>query len=285
MTVSSEKVPAPLTFRAESDEAAAASSLTALAATIERVGPDEVLAFVMEPIGGQASGVNVPHPSFARGVRALCDEHGIALIFDEAVTAFRTGRFLAAQHDPSALPDLIVLAKGLGAGYAPLGAVLARSEFVDQLAATTGFVVSHSYDASPIACAAGAAVLDEVAERDLIAAADRVGGRIRSGLDAIAADSPLVGDVRGRGLLLAIELVADKATAAKFPADVDPGATLVQRGLDHGLLLYSRRQNGGHFGDWLLIAPPLVTDEATADDMLERLAATLADAAPTLSAR
>jgi adenosylmethionine-8-amino-7-oxononanoate aminotransferase len=285
MTVSSEKVPAPLTFRAESDEAAAASSLTTLAATIERVGPDEVLAFVMEPIGGQASGVNVPHPSFARGVRALCDEHGIALIFDEAVTAFRTGRFLAAQHDPSALPDLIVLAKGLGAGYAPLGAVLARSEFVDQLAATTGFVVSHSYDASPIACAAGAAVLDEVVERDLIAAADRVGGRIRSGLDAIAADSPLVGDVRGRGLLLAIELVADKATAAKFPADVDPGATLVQRGLDHGLLLYSRRQNGGHFGDWLLIAPPLVTDEATADDMLERLAATLADAAPTLSAR
>ena len=282
MTVLAEKIPAPLTFRAASSEVAAADSLLALEEAIARVGPDEVLAFVMEPIGGQASGVNVPHPSFARGARALCDRYGIALVFDEIVTAFRTGTFLAAHHDLNALPDLIVLAKGLGGGYAPLGAVLARASLVDHLAETVGFVVSHSYDACPMACAAGSAVLDEIVERDLVAQADRVGQRLRAGLESLAKESPLIGDVRGRGLLLAIELVRDKSSAAKFPADVDPGGLLVQRGLDHGLLLYSRRQNGGRFGDWLLIAPPLITDEAIADALLERLQATLAGAVDEL---
>jgi len=285
MTVAARKVPAPLTFRAASPEAAAAQSLAALETAIAELGAEEVLAFVMEPIGGQASGVNVPHPSFARGARALCDRHGIALVFDEAVCAFRTGSFLATHHDPTALPDLVVLAKGLGAGYAPLGAVLARSSFVDELAATTGFVVSHSYDAAPIACAAGAAVLDEVVEHDLITHAAHIGDRIRDGLQTIADDSPLIGDVRGRGLLLAIELVSDKATSAKFGADTDPGALLVQRALDNGLLLYSRRQNGGRFGDWLLIAPPLITDEATADEIVQRLATTLHEATPALAGR
>jgi adenosylmethionine-8-amino-7-oxononanoate aminotransferase len=274
-TVESAKIPAPLTFRAESPAAAALTSLDALAAMVDQLGPDRVLAFVVEPIGGQSSGVNVPDPSFLRGARALCDRHGIRLVFDEIVTAFRTGRFLAAHHLPEARPDVVVLAKGLAAGYAPLGAALVSSRLVEEIAATTGFVVSHSYDASPIACAAGSAVLDEVVDRDLIAHAERIGDRLRAGLERLAASSPLIGDVRGRGLLLAIELVVDRKTLARFPAEVDPGAILVRRGLDHGLLLYSRRQNGGLFGDWLLIAPPLVIDEATADDLLARLAATL----------
>ena len=141
----------------------------------------------MEPIGGQASGVNVPHPSFARGVRRICDRYGMHLVFDEIVTAFRTGRFLAAHHDPDARPDVVVLAKGLGAGYAPLGAFLAPARLVDALAESTGFVVSHSYDANPIACAAGSAVLDEVVDRDLIGNAARMGARMRAGLEAIAA--------------------------------------------------------------------------------------------------
>ena len=199
MAVYSEKIPAPLTFRAASPESAAAASLAALEETIDRIGPGQVLAFVMEPIGGQASGVNVPHPSFARGARAICDRHGIRLVFDESVCAFRTGRFLAAHLVPDALPDVVVLAKGLAAGYAPLGAALMPARLVEELAATTGFVVSHSYDANPIACAAGAAVLDEIVERDLIGRAERTGRRLRAGLDAIAQRSPLIGDVRGRG--------------------------------------------------------------------------------------
>ncbi len=282
MAVSSEKIPAPLTFRAASPEQAAADSLAALEETIERVGAGRVLALVMEPIGGQASGVNVPHPSFARGARAICHHHGIRLVFDESVCALRTGRFLAAHHIPDALPDVVVLAKGLAAGYAPLGAALMPAPLVEEVAAAGGFVVAHSYDANPIACAAGAAVLDEIVERDLIAHAGEVGGRLRAGLLRIAAGSPLIGDVRGRGLLLAIELVADGETMARFPAQVDPGAVVLRHGLEHGLLLYSRRQNAGRFGDWLLIAPPLVIDAAGCDDLLERLEATLAAAAGEL---
>jgi adenosylmethionine-8-amino-7-oxononanoate aminotransferase len=278
LTVASEKIPAPLTFRAPSAEVAAARSCEALEAAIERLGPEQVLAFVMEPIGGQASGVNIPHPSFGRRVRALCDRFGIHLVFDEIVSAFRTGRFLAAHHDPSAAPDVVVLAKGLAAGYAPLGAVLVSSTLVEEVAADTGFVVSHSYDANPIACAAGAAVLDEVVEHGLIERASLLGERLRAGLERIARSSPLVGDLRGRGLLLALELVTDRETNSRFPEDVDPGAIIRRHALDHGLLLYSRRQNAGLFGDWLLVAPPLVIDEATCDDLVDRLETTFAAA-------
>jgi adenosylmethionine-8-amino-7-oxononanoate aminotransferase len=285
MTVYSEKIPAPLTFRAPSPVAAARASLAALEEAIERLGADKVLAFVMEPIGGQSSGANVPDQSFARGVRRICDSYGIRLVFDESVCALRTGRFLATQHDPDVVPDVVVMAKGLGAGYAPLGAALMSAELVEELAETAGFVVSHSYDANPIACAAGAAVVDEIVERGLIVNAEYVGAHLRAGLEETAQRSPVIGDVRGRGLLLAIELVADQAAMSRFPSDVDPGSVLVRHGLDHGLLLYSRRQNGGRFGDWLMITPPLVIDMQTADDLLARLEETLASAAPELGVR
>jgi len=283
MAVCSEKIPAPLTFRAPSPEAASAASLAALEETLQRVGSERVLALIVEPIGGQASGVNVPHASFLTGARAICDRHGIRLVFDEIVTAFRTGRFLAAQHLPEALPDIAVMAKGLGAGYCPLGAALMPASLADELAATTGFLVSHSYDANPIACAAGAAVLDEVVDHDLIANAERMGAYLRAGLEALASGSPLIGDVRGRGLLLAIELVAEKESLGRFPAEIDPAAVVLRHGLDHGLLLYSRRQNQGRFGDWLLVAPPLVIDQRGCDELLAGLEASLEAATAELA--
>jgi adenosylmethionine-8-amino-7-oxononanoate aminotransferase len=208
----------------------------------------------------------------------------VFLVFDEIVSAFRTGRFLAAHHEPDALPDLVVMAKGLGAGYAPIGAVLAPARLVDELAAVDGFNLSHSSNANPISCAAASAVLDEVVDRDLVGNAERVGVRLRAGLEAIAARSPIVGDVRGRGLLLAIELVTDKATRARFVPDHDPADQLRLIGARHGLLLYARRQNGGLFGDWLLITPPLVLGDEECDELLDGLADTLAEAATALLA-
>lgn len=283
MAAFSEKIPAPLTCRAESPEAAARASAAALEAAITRLGPETVLAFVLEPIGGQSSGANVPHPAFYSEVRRLCTEHGVYLVFDEIVSAFRTGQFLAAHHQPDSQPDLIVMAKGLGAGYAPLGAVLAPARLVDELAELSGFNLSHSANANPICCAAGCAVLDEVVERDLIGAAERVGAHLRTGLEQIAARSPLVGEVRGRGLLLAIELVRDKPSMARFSPDVDPADSLRLHGARHGLLLYARRQNGGLFGDWLMVTPPLTITEAECDELVERLGRALDDAAAELA--
>lgn len=280
LTVPSHRIPAPLTCRAESAEAAAAASVAALETAIVDAGPDEVLAFIMEPVGGQSSGANVPHASFARGIRRVCDRYGVRLVFDEVVSAMRTGRFLAAQHDPEVRPDVVALAKGIGAGYAPLGAFLTSAELADTVAATTGFVLTHSSDANPLACAAGVAVLDEVVERDLIGNAARAGARIRAGLEDIAARCPLVGDVRGRGLLLGIELVADRDTMARFPTGTDPAAVVARHGLDNGLLVYApRRPNNGAFGDWIIVSPPLVIDEEECDELLDGLDRTLAAAA------
>ncbi len=282
MAVFSEKVPAPLTCRAESPEAAAVASARALEETIRRVGPESVLAFVIEPVGGQSSGANVPDPVFFAEVRRICTEHGIHLVFDEIVSAFRTGRFLAAHHHPSALPDVVVLAKGLGAGYAPLGAVLAPARLVDRLAETTGFHVTRSSDANPIACAAGSAVLDEVVERGLLERAGVIGDRLRTGLERLAARSPLVGEVRGRGMLLAIELVRDTSSMERFDPDVDPADRVRHHGARHGLLVYSRRQNAGTFGDWILVTPPLVITEDECDELLLGLERAVDDAAADL---
>ncbi|HNJ96652.1 MAG TPA: aminotransferase class III-fold pyridoxal phosphate-dependent enzyme [Ilumatobacteraceae bacterium] len=285
MTVEAARIPAPLTYRAPSAEHAAQTSLAALDQLLAEIGPERVLAIMVEPIGGQASGVNVPHPSFLRGLRQVCDRTGIALVFDEIVTALRTGAFLAAHHDPTALPDIVTMAKGLGAGYAPLGAVLTSAALADELAATVGFVVSHSYDASPIACAAGEAVLAEIQDRGLVQRAAELGDHLRAGLNHLAAQHEIIGDVRGRGLLQAIELVADRATGESFPADVDPAQQIASAALDHGLLLYSRRQNGGRYGDWLLFAPPLIVDEAVIDTIVERLDAVLRAVTPSLRGR
>ncbi|MBI4935855.1 MAG: aspartate aminotransferase family protein [Actinobacteria bacterium] len=271
MTVESERIPAPLTFRSPGPEVAADASIDALHSLLARLGHERVLAILVEPIGGQSSGVNVPHPSFARRLRKVCDDTGIALVFDEIVTAFRTGAPLAAHHDREAMPDVVTLAKGLGAGYAPLGAVVTSTELADELADGPGFVVSHSYDASPIACAAGEAVLAEIEERHLVERAIDLGSHLRAGLEALQARHPIIGDVRGRGLLQAIELVADPATAAKFAADHDPARQIARVARDHGLLLYSRRQNGGRFGDWLLFSPPLIVDHEVISTIVERM--------------
>jgi len=278
----SEKIPAPLTCRAESPAAAARASIAALEETIARLGGENVLAFVCEPVGGVSSGANVPDPLFFSEARRVCDEHGIKLIYDEIMSAVRSGKFLAAHFHPDGRPDLAVMAKGLGAGYVPLGAVLAPAAMVDELATLTGFNLAHTFMANPICCAGGAAVIDEVVDRDLMGNADRMGVYLRAGLTRLMERSPLVGDVRGKGLLNAIELVADKDTMACYDASVDPADRLRVHATRHGVLLYARRQNGGRFGDWSVIAPPLIITEAEIDDLLERLGHALDDAATEL---
>ena len=284
LAVESQKIPAPLTFRAPSPEAAAAASCAALEAAILRIGPEQVLAFVMEPVGGRR-----PGPTCR--TRRSCAGPGRsapATAFTWCSTRSSAPSAPAGSSPPTTIPrprpTWWCSPRDSPPGYAPLGAALVSAALAEEVAATTGFTVSHSYDASPIACAARAAVLDEVTKHRLIDRAAALGARLRDGLDRIAGASPLIGDVRRRGLLLALELVADKQTSRRFPEHADPAAIIRRHGLDHGLLLYSRRQNVGRYGDWLLIAPPPVIDEPTCDELIDRLETTLTAATPDILA-
>ncbi|MDD1748418.1 MAG: aminotransferase class III-fold pyridoxal phosphate-dependent enzyme [Methanothrix sp.] len=269
----STKIPAPLSYRlapGQTAEDAAMETVRALEEAILRIGPERTLAFILEPIGGVATGAVTPPAVYYREIRRICSQYGVYVIFDEVITALRSGRFLAAQYWADAQPDLVVLAKGLGAGYAPLGAILAPAAMVDPLADHAGFNVSHTYSANPVACAGGIAVLDETIERDLIGNAERTGAYLKTRLEELKERSPIVGDVRGRGLLCAVELVSDKATKRVFPSSVYVTDRLRIVGLRHGLILYARRQSGGKYGEWSMITPPLIITREQVDELVER---------------
>lgn len=269
------KVPAPLTYRVPEGQDAvgyAKVCADALDEEIRRQGPETVLAFIMEPVGGLARGAAVAPDPYYGAVREICRRHGVLLIYDEVMSgAGRTGKFLAADHWPEGRPDLVLLAKGIAAGYTPMGAVLAPDSMVETLAAAGGFNHGHTYFANPLSCAIGHAVVTEMLERDLISNAARMGARLRARLDAIQARSAIIGDVRGKGLLMAFEIVADKATKAMLPLPLMAPYRLAELAMERGLLIYARRTSKGAFGDWLMIAPPLITTEAEIDEIADLL--------------
>ena len=273
--------PTPFTYRVPANhtpETYARHCAEALEELIRAEGPETVLAFIMEPIGGLATGALVPPDPYFRAVRDICTRHGILLIFDEVISgAGRTGTFLAAHHWPEARPDLVVLAKGVTAGYTPLGVLLAPAAMADRVAGAGGFAHGFTYFANPLSCAVGAAVLDELVERDLMGNATRMGALLRTKLEDLAGRSALIGDVRGRGLLLAIEIVADKASKAMIPLPLMAPYRLQALGLKHGLALYCRRTGGGKYGDFLPITPPLTVTEAEVEELVHRLEAALAE--------
>lgn len=282
----SEKVPAPLSYRlpeGHDAESYARHCAEALERKIVELGAERVLAFVLEPVGGLSTGCVVPPASYLRAVRDICSRHDVHLVFDEILCgAGRTGRFLAAHHWPDALPDIVTMAKGLGSGYSPLGAMLAPARMVDQLAELTGFEFQYSYNANPVSCAAGLAVLDEFERLDLVARAAERGARLRAGLEDLQARSPIVGDVRGLGLLMAVELVADRKTKAPLAGDLRPADRVRIHGLRNGLMIYSRPTSGGRYGHWFIVSPPLTIDEEECRELLGRLEATLDDLAREL---
>ncbi len=273
--------PTPFTYRVPPNHTAetyARHCAEALDALIRAEGPETVLAFIMEPIGGLATGALVPPDPYFGAVRDICTRHGILLIFDEVISgAGRSGKFLAAHHWPEAKPDLVVLAKGVTAGYTPMGVLLAPAAMADRVAEAGGFSHGFTYFSNPLSCAIGAAVLDEVIGRDLIGNAARMGAVLRRKLEDLAGRTPLIGDVRGRGLLLAIELVADKATKTMIPLPLMAPYRLQALALRHGLALYCRRAGGGAYGDFIPITPPLIITETEVDELVARLEAALAD--------
>lgn len=276
---SSPKVPAPLSYRQPEGydaQSYARFILSELEKTIVALGPENVLAFVMEPIAGLSCGANSAPDFYYGEARRICSAYGVLVIFDEVLTGGgRTGAFLAAHHWPEAKPDLIVLSKGVSAGYMPLGAMLAPSHMVDLVAETGGFPHAQTYTTTPLACAAGNAVLHEIETQALVANADAMGRLLKRKLQAIAENSPIIGDVRGRGLLLSVEIVADKKSKAMLPIETNSPMRMSRIALEEGLVLYPRRANGGKFGEWLMVTPPLIITETQLGEMTERLSRAL----------
>lgn len=277
MYVPSLKVQAPLTYRRPAGTTV--DEMSALAAadlerTILEQGPENVLAFILEPVGGTATGANVAPAAYLKAVREICDRHDVFLVFDEVMSATRTGTFLAAHHNPDALPDIAVIAKGLGAGYVPLAAFAASGALVEKWRATGGFDLSHTYNANPIACAAGCAVLDEMTERGLIENGGVMGELLMSRLSEFAERWPIIGDVRGKGLMIGLELVTDRQTKQAFSGEANVSLRLRAAAQDHGLLIGGRRLNGGAFGEFLMLTPALIITEREIDEIITRLDST-----------
>ncbi len=230
---------------------------------ILEVGAETVLAFIMEPIGGASTGALVAPDTYYKRIREICDEFGILLIYDEVMTgAGRTGKYLAAEHW-GINPDIIAMAKGLGAGYVPLGAMLAHERIVEPVLDSGGFAHGYTYAGNPLACAAGLAVIDEIFDQDLMGNTVATGDCLKAELTRLMDRYPFIGDVRGKGLLLAFELVADRETMAPLPKEANAYLRLVELAYERGLIIYSRRTRGGLEGDHFLVCPPMITTNGT----------------------
>lgn len=238
-------------------------------------GPETVLAFIVEPIGGASTGALVPPAGYMERIREICTRHDVLLIHDEVMTGGgRTGRFWGAEHWGTT-PDIIAISKGFGGGYVPLGAMVARSDMVDAVMVDGGFQHGHTYAGNPLACSAGLAVLDQIEQNGLIDNAARMGEMLKSRLTGLMNRYPFIGDVRGKGLLLAFELVADRTTMEPLPPSMKAFLRLVDIAYDHGLIIYSRRTRGGTSGDHFLVCPPMIVTPDQIDELMEKLTATL----------
>ena len=281
LTKVSIKVPAPLSYRVPDNfdtSSYARFCLDELERTIIDEDPEEVLAFIMEPVGGLSTGALVAPDFYYKQVREICDRYGVLLIYDEVMSgAGRTGKFLAADHWEGSDPDLVILAKGLCAGYSPLGALLAPNKIVEPVVSSGGFLHGHTYASNPLSCAIANAVLNEVVENNLIENARIVGDYLKKGLELLASQLSIIGDVRGKGLLLAVEIVQDVRTKSMFNMDQRAIYRISELGIKNGILLYTRKTAKGENGEWLMIAPPLISTKDQCNDFLSKLNETLKD--------
>src|ERR1700678_3625126 len=257
----------------ESDMAYAARAAQALEDKILELGPDQVIAFVAETVVGATLGAVPPVADYFRRVREICDRYGVLLILDEVMCGMgRTGTLHACEQEGVA-PDLLVIAKGLGGGYQPIGAVLLHRRIFAAIAEGSGFFQhGHTYMGHPMAAAAGLAVQEVIRRDGLLANVVAMGERLREGLEARLGQHPHVGDLRGRGLFRAVELVADRATKAPFAPELKLHARIKREAMTRGLMVYPMGGTvDGRIGDHVLLAPPFIVDAAGIDAIVTRL--------------
>ena len=264
----------------ESDAAFVDRLAGELDATIERLGPETVVGFVAEPVVGATMGA-VPAPrGYFAAIRRVLDRHGCLLILDEVMCGMgRTGTLYACEQE-GVTPDLVTVAKGLGAGYAPIGALLAHGRVVEAIRRGSGaFQHGHTYVGHALACAAALAVQEVIERDDLLARVRALGARLDAGLRARFGEHPHVGDIRGRGLFRGLELVADRATKQPFDPALALHARLKAEAMARGLMVYPMGGTvDGRRGDHVLLAPPFICTEADIDTIVDRLDAAVAAA-------
>ena len=244
---------------------------------IQRVGPAKVLAFIAETVGGATAGVLVPVPGYLKAVREVCDRHGVLLILDEVMCGMgRTGTLHACEQD-GVVPDLMTIAKGLGGGYQPIGAVLAQQKIVDAMSQGSGFFQhGHTYLGHAVACAAALAV-QQVIERDgLLQKVQRDARVLQALLAEKFSNHTHVGDIRGRGFFWGIELVQDRASKAPFDPARRLHAKVKAAAFARGLLVYPMGGTvDGRYGDHILLAPPFIASQDELAQIVSRLAEAL----------
>jgi adenosylmethionine-8-amino-7-oxononanoate aminotransferase len=257
----------------ESDADYAARAAQALEDQILALGPDSVIAFVAETVVGATAGAVPPVADYLKRVRAICDRYGVLLILDEVMCGMgRTGTLHACAQDGIA-PDLMTIAKGLGGGYQPIGATLLSSKIFEAFANGSGFFHhGHTYLGHPMACAAGLAVQQVIARDRLLDNVKAMGARLARRLGERFHNHAHVGDIRGRGLFMAVELVEDRSTKTPFDPKLKLHARIKREAMARGLMVYpSGGTVDGARGDHVLLAPPFIVDAAAIDAIVERL--------------
>lgn len=249
---------------------------------ILEIGPENVAGFVAETVVGATAGAVPPVRTYFKKIRAVCDQYGVLLILDEVMSGMgRTGHLFACEED-GIVPDIITIAKGLGAGYQPIGAMLASDKIYDAIVNGSGFFQhGHTYMGHATACAAALAV-QQVIERDnLLANVKARGEQLRSRLREIFAEHPNIGDIRGRGMFVGIEFVANRQTKEVLDPQLKTHAKLKKQAMENGLMMYPMGGTiDGVHGDHVLLAPPFICTAEDIDEIVARLEKTVKQVLP-----
>ena len=264
----------------ESDEAYGLRAADLLEEKILELGAGTVMAFVAETVVGATSGAVPPAPGYFKRIREICDRHGVLLILDEVMCGMgRTGTLHACEQEGIA-PDLMTIAKGLGGGYEPIGAVLVGKHIYETFAKGSGFFQhGHTSLGHPMACAAGLAVQETIRRDNLLANVKTMGALLQRRLGERFGNHPHVGDIRGRGLFQAVELVEDRSTKEPFDPSLKLHAKVKKAAMARGLMVYPMGGTiDGQRGDHVLLAPPFIVTEEQIGDIVDRLGSAIDDA-------
>lgn len=266
----------------ESEEAYSHRMADELEAEFQRLGPDTVAAFIAEPVVGATMGAVPATRGYFQRIREICDRYGVLLILDEVMCGMgRTGTLFACEHD-GIVPDILTIAKGLGAGYQPIGAAICTADIYQAFVDGSGFFQhGHTYMGHPIGAAAAGAVLERLVDDGLVGQVSGKAALLREALEDRFAQHPNIGDIRGRGLFQGLELVADRETKAPFGPEVGLNGKIKKHAFNAGLICYPGGGTiDGKRGDHVLLAPPFIAGDAEIALIVEKLAAAIEASLP-----